>query len=165
MRIVLIFAFLITANNIFSQTVVTVKVEKPVLEDTAINLFRADFTGMVATYGFRSTGDITMKDLYHDGLVILSQGVVYDSATILGFQMSIRRTNRIDMVSIAVKGSKLSDRMKALLKTVKPGNYLYFDIIKVRLPDGVVRRFEGIALRVIASHPVRKEGMKIERKK
>jgi len=146
-RLILLCILLLIADNILSQPVVIVKVKKPVLEDTVINLLPPDLTGMRATYGGRSTGNIAMKNLYHDGLVIF-QGGVYEEVTILSFRMTVR-TNRTDMVQIAVNGSKLNDRMKALLRTLKPDDYLYFDTIKVRLANGVVRNFKAIALRVV----------------
>jgi gliding motility-associated protein GldM len=53
-----------------------------------------------------------------------------------------------DLKEFSAKGNKLTGPMKSILGKVKRGNRVYFEDIKVKLPDGTTRKVPSIILKV-----------------
>jgi len=154
MRIVLIFAFLITVNNIFSQSVVTVKVENPVQVKIPVQRDTVNdnsMSGIRVTYLGQSMGMIKFNDKIHDGLIVMDADTICRSASVVSFNMSVHSKDR-DVIRLAATGPKLTEEMKKLLKTLETSDLIIFDTIKVRGANGVDRSFPSLSFRVNSKH-------------
>ena len=53
-----------------------------------------------------------------------------------------------DLKEFVSKNNKLTGPMRTMLSRVKRGNRVYFEDIKVKLPDGTTRKVPSIILKV-----------------
>jgi len=65
---------------------------------------------------------------------------------VVSFKMTVSMGG--DLQEMNTKGATLSDQMRNLLGNVRTGNRIYFEDIKVRMPDGSVRKVPSIILKV-----------------
>jgi len=147
MRLLLSIGFILLTTIGFSQSdVAVVKVRKPDNIEAIGKNWSPDLN-LQATYGGKISGKVRPGDLVYDGIIIMMGEVIDRSAKVTSFNMKVYSRGR-DLIKLRAKGPMLTNAMIKMLSRLRPYDFLYFDEIKVRMSDGVVRKFPSIVFEV-----------------
>jgi gliding motility-associated protein GldM len=104
----------------------------------------------VAEVGGKAGGNIPAAEMrVQNGLAAVLKNFDFDARfDVVSYQVTYL-AKREDLVSAQCNGPYFSDQVKGFQKAMKPGDTVYFEEVRVKGPDGTVRKIPGIVFKLV----------------
>jgi gliding motility-associated protein GldM len=104
----------------------------------------------VAEVGGKDGGNMPAAEMrVQNGLAAVLKNFDFDARfEVVSYQVTYL-AKREDLVSAQCNGPYFSEQVKGFQRSMKPGDTVYFEEIRVKGPDGTVRRIPGIVFKLV----------------
>ncbi|MBL4710234.1 MAG: gliding motility protein GldM [Flavobacteriales bacterium] len=104
----------------------------------------------IAEIGGKSSGAIPKGKLASTaGIIAKMESFEFDvRVTVASFKFVYTQANGLSK-EVPVTGPRFNDRVKKILRAIKPGSRVTFEDIKAKMPDGELRRLGSIVLKAV----------------
>jgi len=104
----------------------------------------------VAEVGGKAGGNMPAAEMrVQNGLAAVLKNFDFDARfEVVGYQVTYL-AKREDLVSAQCNGPYFSEQVKGFQKVMKPGDTVYFEEVRVKGPDGTVRKIPGIVFKLV----------------